>query len=325
MVIMITKRRLQLLLAIVEHGHFGRAAAALNISQPALSKSIQGLEAGFGVALLDRSSKPLELTVFGEMVVRHSKAMLTAEDDLRREIDLLTGLGIGSVKVAFGPYPSAICGYPAIARMLAIHPEINVKAHVVSWLDVASQVDSRMVDIGIADLGQIQDHEKFTTELIGQHPGTFICRRGHPLLEHGPVALADTMKFPWITTRFPRRISDNLPRPLGEAGKIEASTGEFVPAIEVDVLTELPALVQGNDALAIATLTMMEQDVRYGEVAFVPINLKKPFVTHYGFIYLKNRSLPPAALAFMQQVRAIEAEVAEREREAALNYRPRPL
>ena len=51
---MITQRRLRHLLLLVEYGHFGRAAAALNISQPALTKSIQALEAELGVLLLDR-------------------------------------------------------------------------------------------------------------------------------------------------------------------------------------------------------------------------------------------------------------------------------
>ena len=83
---MITQLRLQHLIALVEHAHFGRAAEALHISQPTLSKSIQGLEAELGVKLLDRKHGAITPTVFGQHVLERAGALLTAEDDLRREI-----------------------------------------------------------------------------------------------------------------------------------------------------------------------------------------------------------------------------------------------
>ena len=100
---MITQRRLRHLLLLVEYAHFGRAAAALNISQPALTKSIQALEAELGVMLLDRKRGAVVLTAFGELVVQRSRALLNAEEDLLREITLLAGLEIGSLRVALGP------------------------------------------------------------------------------------------------------------------------------------------------------------------------------------------------------------------------------
>lgn len=314
---MISERRLRHLLTVIEHGHFGRAAQALNISQPALSKSIQELEAEIGVILLDRKPKALSLTVFGDLVVRRSHELITAKDDLKREIDLLAGIQSGSVKVAFGPYPSVISGYKAVARMLALYPKVNVMARVTSWRDVASQVSSGAVDIGVADLRNLQDDAQFTTELIGQHRSVFFCRRGHPILDHGSVALTDLLKFPWIAPRFPPQMAAILPRPIGAAGTIDLITGEFVPAIEIDVPMQLVELVAGSDALAISALTSMDGELRSGEVALLPMSGTR-FQAHYGFIYLKNRSLPPAALAFMKVVRAVEAEIVERERVAEL-------
>ncbi len=75
---MITQRRLRHLLSLVEYGHFGRTAAALHISQPALTKSIQALEAELGVTLLDRRRGSLVLTAFGELVVQRSQTLLHA-------------------------------------------------------------------------------------------------------------------------------------------------------------------------------------------------------------------------------------------------------
>ena len=315
----ISERRYRHLLTVVEHGHFGRAAEALNISQPALSKSIQALETEFGVTLLDRKPKGVTLTVFGDLVVRRSKEMNTAKEDLRREIDLLADIEAGLVKVTFGPYPSVISGYPALARMQALHPKINVMVHVAGWRDVAKQVASGAVDIGIADLRNLQDDARFATELIGQHRARFFCRQEHPILLRKPVSMSHFFDFPWIASRLPYQMAASLPRPLGAAGTIDLSNGDFVPAIEIDVPMQLAGLLAKSDAITIGTLTMMEPDLRCGQVAMLPDVM--PIKAGYGFIYLKNRSLPPAVLAFMKVVRVVEADIVERERVAELQYR----
>ena len=316
---MITQLRLQHLLALVEHAHFGRAAEALHISQPTLSKSIQGLEAELGVKLLERKHGAITPTVFGERVLERAGALLTAEDDLRREIALLANQEIGSLKVAFGPYPSVMSGYPGIARLLAKHPRIKVVAHVASWRDVVQQVAARTVDLGIAEIGHLHGNEKFSTELAGQHRGLFFCRPGHPILKQNKIVPKNIFEFPWVTTRMPSRIVANMPNSLGAAGTIDLASGDFVPAIEIDVPMHLPELLASSDVLVAATLNIMKRALLAGEVAVVPIRAF-PLQTNYGFISLKERTLPPAALAFMQVVLEVEAEITTEESALASQF-----
>ena len=316
---MITQRRLRHLLLLVEYAHFGRAAAALNISQPALTKSIQALEAELGVMLLDRKRGAVVLTAFGELVVQRSQALLNAEEDMLREITLLAGLEIGSLRVALGPYPSVISGYPALARLLARRPKITVAAHVAGWREVAHQVAARAVDLGLAELSGVQDDDQFTTELVGQHRGRIFCRPGHPILVSGQVALPALLEFPWIASQLPARIAAGLPRSSGRAGRIDALTGDFMPAITIDVPLQIADLLAGSDALALASLALMERDLDAGKVAVVPTS-KLAFQASYGFIYLKDRSLTPAALAYMEEVRAVEAGIVRREVALAERY-----
>ena len=63
-------RRLRHLIALAEHGNFGRAAAACYITQPALSRSIQALEAQVGAALFDRRRTGVELTDMGRLLLQ---------------------------------------------------------------------------------------------------------------------------------------------------------------------------------------------------------------------------------------------------------------
>jgi DNA-binding transcriptional LysR family regulator len=315
---MITQRRLRHLLLLVEYGHFGRAAAALNISQPALTKSIQALEAELGVMLLDRKRGAVTLTAFGELVVLRSRALLSAEEDMLHEINLLAGLEIGSLRVALGPYPSNISGYPALVRLLAKYPKISIAVHVGGWREVLRQVIAREVDLGLAELGGMPADDQFETVMVGQHRGRFFCRPGHPVLKQGPVELAELLEFPWVSSRLPSRFATIMPHSVSNAGRIDPFNGDFVPAIEIDVPFALAGLISGSDALALASLAMMEQDMAAGIVALVPM-AGIEFRAAYGFIYLKNRSLTPAAKTYMQEILAVEADIVQRE--AALAHR----
>lgn len=316
---MITQRRLRHLLRLVEYGHFGRAAAALNISQPALTKSIQALEAELGVTLLDRKRGAVTLTAFGELVVQRSRSLLNAEEDMLHEINLLAGLEVGSLRVALGPYPSTVSGYPALARLLARCPKISIAVHVAGWRDVVRQVIAREVDLGLAELGSLPADDQFESILVGQHRAHFFCRPEHPVLKQGPLELAGLLEFPWIASRLPSRIAADLPQADCNAGRIDPFNGDFVPAIEIDLPFALAGLVAGSDALALASLVLMEQDLAAGTVALVP-TAGIEFRAGYGFIYLKNRSLTPAALAYMQEIVAVEADIVQREAALARRF-----
>lgn len=317
---MITQRRLQHLLALVEHGHFGRAANALNISQPALSKSILALEDELGVQLLERKRGMVALTAFGTMVLERGKLLLTAEEDLRHEVALLSGLQTGLLKLALGPYPSVISGYLSIARLFAKHPKLSITVHVAGWREVARQVLSREVDLGIAELSSL-DEEELATEPVAQHRAYLFCRPGHPLVGCGPVSMLQALEFPWAGTRLPPRVASRFPNPPGAAGAIDLANGDFVPAIEIDVPMQLSQILTDSDALAVGTLKMFDADILAGRVSIVHLSTPQ-FRGNYGFIYLKNRSLAPATLAFMNEVRAAEAEIVEQEAAVAKRYFP---
>ena len=79
---MITLRQLRYLGALAEHGHFGRAAEACAISQPALSMQIRGLERQLGVELIERRPGQVALTDIGAEVVERGERLLAGARDL---------------------------------------------------------------------------------------------------------------------------------------------------------------------------------------------------------------------------------------------------
>jgi DNA-binding transcriptional LysR family regulator len=73
-------RKLRYFLAVAERLHFGRAAAALYITQPALSRQIRQLEEELGVELLERSSRQVSLTAAGKRLAEDGARLLAASD-----------------------------------------------------------------------------------------------------------------------------------------------------------------------------------------------------------------------------------------------------
>jgi LysR family hydrogen peroxide-inducible transcriptional activator len=76
----LTLRQLRYLVALAEHGHFGRAAAAVHVSQPALSVQIRALEDQLGVALIERGGREMVVTPVGREIVRRARRVL---DEIR--------------------------------------------------------------------------------------------------------------------------------------------------------------------------------------------------------------------------------------------------
>jgi DNA-binding transcriptional LysR family regulator len=120
------------------------------------------------------------------------------------------------------------------------------------------------------------------------------------------------LAYPWLASRLPGRIAAQLPQALGAAGSIDPLNGDFVPAIEIDVPMQLGRFLAHSNALTLGTLSGMEAELQAGSLARVPLSGVE-LHSNYGFIYLKDRSLTPAARSYMEEVRSVEQQIAERE------------
>jgi LysR family hydrogen peroxide-inducible transcriptional activator len=122
----LTLRQLRYFDALERHGHFGRAAEACSISQPALSMQIKELEETLGGVLLERGGRQVRLTKFGEEIVQRAREILRSIDELgdfaRASRDQLAGrLRIGMIPT-IAPYL-----LPRVIENLArVHPELDI-------------------------------------------------------------------------------------------------------------------------------------------------------------------------------------------------------
>ena len=183
----------------------------------------------------------------------------------------------------------------------------------------------REVDLGFTELAETSTNDALVTEMVGQHVARFFCRPDHPILaiaRRRRIDWPDMLAFPWATTRLPARIGEYFRGLSGRAGKFDAGTGDFLPAIQLEVPMKLAAFALGTDALVLAGYGLLEPELRAGALVAVPME-HLAFRAGYGFLWLRHRTRAPATLAYMDAVREEEREFAKREAELAVRYRPR--
>lgn len=148
----VSLRQLRYFDALARHGHFGRAAESCAISQPALSMQIKELEEALGGALLERGTRAVSLTKFGEAVVERVRDILRSVDELgdfaRASRDRLVGqLRIGMIPT-IAPYllPTVMGN---IARQ---YPELDVHVRETLTPKIISEFAEGRIDAAIVAL-----------------------------------------------------------------------------------------------------------------------------------------------------------------------------
>jgi DNA-binding transcriptional LysR family regulator len=297
-------------LALNRFGNFRRAATALHLSQPALSRSIRSLEESLGVMLFERHGAQVKPTLYGEALLRRAEKILEQSDELKREMQLLQGLEAGGLAVAMGAFAAELSGSRAVGELLRLHPSIRCQLRLTSWREVTDLVATRAVDVGLAEISTVIGSDDLRIEPLGQHEMVIYCRQGHPLLDRSPLTRCDLDAFPQALIRVPPRGANRVPG----MGFRDAEHGDQVPHVELDELTTARTIVLESDALSTATAVQLEPWLRSGQLRVLPFRANW-LRLNYGFISLRDRMLSPAAELFMRLVRQIEAEVAARNRE----------
>jgi DNA-binding transcriptional LysR family regulator len=294
--------------SVAHLGNFRLAAKVLHMSQPALSRSIQGLEDNLGVQLFDRLPHGVVPTAFGETFLAKAQVLLDLDEDLSREMRLLQGIDQSAVRVTAAPFPYELL-VPAVAVAMARErPDLQCRLRAGGWREATTQVLAREAEFGIGDLGAASADPRLYTELLGEHALHFFCRPGHSLLSQRDLTLARLAQTPFVAPRASVRVGPVLGRLRGPAGKSDLNTGDFVPAWEVESVSLSKQIVAASEMLGAGTLTQIEHELEAGTLVLVPYHPDWLRLS-YGFISRRDVTVSPSTRSFMAAFRERESEV----------------
>jgi DNA-binding transcriptional LysR family regulator len=297
-------RQIGIVKALAKHRHFGLAAKALGVSQPALTRSLKQLEAELGVPLFDR--RGVTPTLFGEIVLKHGERAVAEFNDLAREMALAKGMEIGEIRLAMAPYPADISGERAVAILSERRPNLRIELTTTNWTRVVEDVREGAVDLGFADVSEAEHAPELDVETLRTSRGVFYCRAAHPLTRKAPLALLDLLDYPFVGPILPRRFVAALPKVLGNFGVLDEAENRFHPRILVETLPTAKRIVLQSAAIGAALPSQIESELKEGSCVVLPV--EAPWLRlNYGFILKRGRTPSPAASAFMEIVREVEA------------------
>jgi DNA-binding transcriptional LysR family regulator len=313
---MIELRHLAHALALAEHRNVARAAKALHMSQPALTRNIQALEDRMGLPLFERLRSGVEPTDAGQLLLKRAEVILSQTDDLMREVG---GVGTGvqtGLRLSAGPYPAGMIVGPAVASMLRKWPERHFNIAVDNWVDAIRKLRDRRVDFAICEASEVRDGDLESLPLA-RHQGSPVVRRGHPLLDAGDLTFKKILEWPVV---FSARLPPRVLTKIVTAARLKRG---FDPAVHCEDIGLVKTLVQESDLVGFFTLSMVEDELSSGRMVVMEVD--EPWLTTgFALFHLKDRALTQVAVEFIREIQRADEQVAARNQVLERTFARRP-
>lgn len=233
-----TMRQLRLFLALVETGHFGRAAERCFVSPSTFSGAIKKMEATLGVRLLDRESSGVKLTPAGEDIVPLARAVLVNAEEMlnrckrparRRAVKL-------GVIPTIGPYmvPSVL------ERLNRAAPDVRLNIVEDRTADLVRSLQQGRVDMAIlalpADTGGLNTEKLFDEELM-------LCvSKQHPLARVRTIRADDIQRHRLIVLKDGHCLRDHA---LVVCGGARSGSNEIVECSSITMMLQMISMNEG--------------------------------------------------------------------------------
>lgn len=306
---MIDLRHLKHLMAVAEHGNFSRAAEALHLTQPALSRSIQALEASVGAAVLERTRGAIAPTDIGQLLLRHAQALDISARDLDREIALTKGLELGELRIGVGPFAGSALVGPVVGQLNRLHPRLHLKLVVAPWQELPERARAREVDLIVLELSQVEKLEDFAAQALSEHRGVLVCRPGHPLTRHRSARAEHVFGYPLAGPALAAHAAAAVFRSMpGELRKTLQRTGLLT--IECDSSMVLKSVLIESDALSMMPRFVIDAELRSGQLVVIE-GIDFGVHNRFGAAWLRQRSVSAAGAKFIELLRARDAAFVE--------------
>jgi DNA-binding transcriptional LysR family regulator len=278
-------------LAVADLGSFGRAAQRLGLSQPALTRRLQRLEAIIGAPLLERSGRPVQLTSAGAALLPEAREALARLGEAMRQ----AGARPAVRDIVIGCLPTLAVRY--LGAVLASHYQRWAGAVVVhdsSATEIRNLLVENRLDFALAAIGS--ERRELEVTPLREEPFFLVCPREHRFACRDSVEWAELAQAPLISIG---PLSEN--RRIIEAAFRRAQVHASWRT-EVRHLGSAVALVAAG-----AGITMLPDSALFGQAthSLARVPLVRPTVTRtVGLLQRRERVLTPAARDLMETLRA---------------------
>lgn len=292
-------RHAVLLVSLAEEGNMHRTAEKLGMTQPAASRLLKELEDLFDVAFFERHPRGLKPTWYGEIMIRHARAILSSMDQAHQEIiEWRAGLQ-GSVRLGAIIGPATMLIPRLIVRLQAVAPKLHVSVVMDSSQALDDLLQEGGVDIVLARLAgdsrTSQVNHRFAKNVIY----TVVVNVDHPLANAASVNIQELTAYGWILPPANSVLMQYFERYLRSQMLDMVTT-----TVETVALPVLTNLIQQTGMVALLETDVAHHYAKHGMMKALPIELDFG-MDPYCIITAKNRALSPSvqlALSILKEL-----------------------
>lgn len=282
-------RHLQLVVALDEFRHLGRAAEFLAQTQPAVSKSLAEIERMFGLDLFVRSTRGTEPTAFGASVARFARSVLADFDRTRDEIAAVASGAAGRVRVGAMVVATPDLLAPAVIDLKAGSAQTTVAVEEGDLTRLLPRLRVGELDLIVGRLEPGYAAPDLETEALHHEGMCLIAAPEHPLHARARLRWADLAPLPWV-----------MP-PAWASSRVKLNQhfyrhGLNPPADLIETASYLVTVTFVRQRSAVgfvaAGVARHLEDEGLARRLPLPVSIELPPV---GVIRLRGKALPPAA------------------------------
>jgi DNA-binding transcriptional LysR family regulator len=297
---------LHVLMTVVKAGTMGKAAERLRITQPAISRSIAGLEHALGVRLLDRYRRGVEPTEYGRALLDGGAAVF---DDLHRavtNIEFLADPTAGSIRIGCTPVLTGTFVSAVVDRFSRRYQRVVIDVATMDTDVMPRELSERNVDFLVARKFAPIVHEQLDFEMLYDDSFVVVAGARNPLAHRRKMELADLANEPWVLPRSTTALGLVLAEALRASGLDHRRTTVFTGHSELRA-----NLLASGRFLSILSNSELRFSTARSDVKVLPVQLPLAQVP-VGIVTLRNRTPIPVAQLFIDCAREIAKPPARR-------------
>lgn len=277
---------------LADAGSFVQASAALFLTQPALTRSIQALEDELGGALFDRLGRRIALTPFGHEALVRARRLVSDAEALKQAGQGLHGGLIGQLRVGLSSGPGALLSTPLMLHMAEHHPRLQLHISRGSTAVLLDALRAQKLDAAVVDIRDMRPSAELQVSLAFELGAGFLVRPDHPLVQRGdPVSLDDVMAYPVASTP----LSDEVARMLIARYGPQANPDDMV-TLRCDETLSIVELARRSNAIVLTVSAAATDLVR------LPVSPSLDATARFGLVTLARRQEAPALRILREQM-----------------------
>ena len=287
-------RHLQLLVAMDDYRSLGRVAENVNVTQPAVSKTLGELERGLGVKLFERNSRGIRPTIYGECLVRHARNVLSNLNIARDELRELVSGSKGSTHI--GALPAAMPALlpTSLALLKQRSPLTSVMVRESTMETLLPELRQGTLDLLVGTLAPNRAATDLNEKILSEDPVVLVSGVHHPLTDRKRLHWSDLADYPWVLPPV-----GSLKREPLEAAFERHGVPMPQNRIETASVHMIRIYLQLTDSIAVLAGGVAKHYQALGLISILPLELPK-MLRPVGMMWSRHRPLSPSTKLMMQ-------------------------